>query len=669
MFKSIKFKLITLFVVLFIVTLFSVGFYVNYQTTRQIEKDVVSQTEGIVGGLENSIHLFLEKHSVSLEQIAASNTAALYLSEALKNGDQANQSRSRDLEKDFENYLNLYNDVSSIYIATANKKLKIVPYADLPDDFDPTTRDWYKEAYANPNEVIWSEPYVDTATKDTIVTASKAIQSGSEVIGVVGIDIRLTNITNMVKDVKINHNGFPFILSKNGIAIVHPTKRTKNLMEWPFIKEMYESKKKSGNIEYVLDGDDKLLVFDTVSETEWKVGAAYSFKDLMVSAEKIQFNLFIISIIALTLAIVITYFVAKSVTNPILNLKETVDKVATGDLRVKANVKTKDELGQLGQNFNQMIESMKGILTIVNKSVENVKESAESLSAVSEETNAASEEMAVAINEIAQGASQSAAEADAANQRSIYLSKLINDVTAKAEQMTQLADSADDVNKAGITQVRNLKESFQVSRGFIASMEKVIYDLEEKVEKIETVMKTITDISSQTNLLALNASIEAARAGEHGKGFAVVAEEVRKLAEQSVSATDEVRQTIADIQSGSIKAVEEINKTIATFEKQADVVSETEAAFDTISEVVEKMKQSILSIHKEIDSITESKEEVVSAIQSMAAVAEQAAASCEEVSASTDEQLRALQSVADSAEHLSELSNELKGVVQKFRID
>ncbi|WP_410489394.1 methyl-accepting chemotaxis protein [Bacillus sp. DTU_2020_1000418_1_SI_GHA_SEK_038] len=316
-----------------------------------------------------------------------------------------------------------------------------------------------------------------------------------------------------------------------------------------------------------------------------------------------------------------------------------------------------------------MLGNMKSVLMFVNYSVNNVKESAESLSAISEETNASSEEIAAAITEVAKGATTAAQEAEAANQLSEHLSNKINEISAHATDMTNLAEKADEMNQSGIHQVNHLKGSFTESHKYLDSMEEVIHDLEEKIQQIELVIKTITDISSQTNLLALNASIEAARAGEHGKGFAVVAEEVRKLAEQSVVATDEVKQTITTIQSGALLAVESMNKTKENFSQQADAVNTTESSFHSISEIVEKLRQSIFQVHDEMDHIAVGKADVLNSIHSMAAMAEQSAAACEEVSASTDEQVTAIQSVAESAEQLTELSDELQKAVAKFKLE
>ncbi|MDQ0271949.1 methyl-accepting chemotaxis protein [Cytobacillus purgationiresistens] len=665
MFKSIKSKLILLFVTLLMVTLTVVGLLVNSQVEKQIYDGVTSQSKGLAAEMRNSIQLYTERYSTDIQQMSLSKQVKDYLHDVI-DSKEGNES-IKDLESEFTNYIGINENISSIYAASVNKQLKIIPDADLPADFDPTSRDWYIDAAANPDEVIWTEPYEDPATKEYIVTASYAVKEGSEIIGVLGLDIQLAELTAMIGNVDTGYDGYPFIFSKEGVAIVHPEYRNENLMEYPFIQAMYDSEQDSGVSEYEFEGDEKLLVYETVRGTSWKVGMAYSNAKLLESAVKMQFVITVISLIALFISATLVYFIANQLTKPLITLKQGVNQFAEGNLNVHTNFTSKDEIGELGRHFNLMVDQMKSVLTTVNDSVKNMKESAESLSAVSEETNASSEEMAAAVNEIATGATKSAEEAESSNLLSVQLSNRINDISKQTTSMTHLAVRADDINHAGIEQVAHLKDSFDTSKGFMKSTEEVINNLEDKVKKIEKVMTTITDISTQTNLLALNASIEAARAGEHGKGFAVVAEEVRKLAEQSVMATDEVKSTITDIQEGASSAVDSMEKTKKNFEQQTAVVNHTEVTFNSISELVEQMKESILYINGEVDKIAKDKEEVIQSIQSMAVMSEQAAASCEEVSASTDEQVHAIQSVAGSAEHLTDLSNELTQVVNKFK--
>ncbi|RLQ93982.1 methyl-accepting chemotaxis protein [Falsibacillus albus] len=670
MFRSIKTKLIititTLFIFSFVIMISIAGWQINTKT----EDNVIIQANGIVQVLNNSTETFLNEYQRSVEQIASSPTIQDYSKGMLaeKRNKDALSSLHNQIDDFLTKYVKTYDDVSSIYLASPTKELQIVPHVDLPKDFDPTSRPWYQDALKSPGTVTWSEPYMDQATKEYVITASVAVMDGEQVLGVVGSDIKLSDLTSKMKKLDVGYDGYPFMMTNKGTAIVHPTEQGKDLSKQPFIKNMLKSNKKTGTIEYKLDGEGKILVYNTVPSTSWKIGASYKKKNLLELAADVQKMLIIMGIIIVILAIFILTFISMRITKPIEILKNQLNLVAKGDLTGEVPVTSKDEMGELSKNFNQMIHSMREMIALLTRSVSGVRESSEELSAVSEETNASSEQIAFAVNEIASGASKSAQDAESASLKSGELSDQINSIHSKATTLAAIAQQAETANKKGSEQIHQLNDAYDRSQEFMESMEQVITDLGQKVEKIGVVMETITDVSSQTNLLALNASIEAARAGEHGKGFAVVAEEVRKLAEQSFEATNDVQHTIADIQEGSRKAVESMLQTKEIAKHQTEAVKLTDQTFEQLASFIKKMEQSILKVYADVEDVTKSKEEVVEVIQNMAALAEQTAAACQEVSASTDEQLRAIQTVSESAEQLTSLSQELQGVVKKFEI-
>ncbi|MHA7138396.1 methyl-accepting chemotaxis protein [Rossellomorea arthrocnemi] len=667
--SSIRMKLIVIISILFMVSLAVIIAITSLQTRMKTEKEVIDQTQGIVGELNNSVQLFLGQYEKSIDQYSISNSLKDYAKAQLQTESGGeNTELFANIQSDFDNYLSLYQEATSIYFASPNKKLKIVPSVSLPSDFDPTSRDWYKNAEEVRAGVVWSEPYVDTATEEYIITASRAIVSDNKVVGVLGVDINLTKLTDRVSEMDIGYNGYPFLIGLDGTAIVHPTKRGEDLSKLPFISKMLASEKDSDTIRYELDGDEKVLVYSTVPKTNWKVGSAYSMKDLIQSSKEIERLLIVTALITLAVMLVLIVLISNKITKPIKQLQKTVTDVSTGDLSIQSEINSKDETGLLASDLNKMIVNMKDTIQVVQQSIYNVRESAEGLSAVSEETNASSEEMAKAVTEIATGASQSAADSDRAHHQTEQLGTRINGVYEKSKAMSEMAGQADVMNQSGLNQVKELENAYHSSSEYISSMEKVILSLEAKVKTIESVMGTITDISSQTNLLALNASIEAARAGEHGKGFAVVAEEVRKLADQSVKATEEVKRTIIEIQQGSHQAVDEMVKTKETFEVQNEVIERTNHVFDQTSQLMKSMQDEIERMYEEVGQINLEKDEVVNVIQMMAATAEQTAASCEEMSASTEEQVRAVQSVTEAAERLTDLSQELQSSIERFKI-
>lgn len=639
----------------------------SYQLKEKNENDVIQQSESIVSELSNNSEQFLNRIASGIEQLSFNETVEQFSTTDLQVNEDDSDSEliaiTSRLNNQLSSYVETYKESTSVYVALENRTIYIVPIVDLPADFDARTREWYQLASKDSSKVHWSEPYIDVATNEYVITASKGYSNG-----VAGVDVKLEDLTNQLSSVDLGYKGYPVMLSANGLGIIHPDKKGKDLSAEPFAEKTLSSSNESGVVPFTQDGEDFLFIYEKVPSTGWIIGAIYDQSVIAKASNDIIYSLLLTGLITLLIVIVLLYFISARFSKPILHIRDVVSEVAAGRLDIRANVKTKDEIGELGEQLNLMITKLHNILQVVQQSVMNVRESAEGLSAVAEETNASGEQVALAANEIAVGATRSAEEADSANKRSNELSIQINHAADQTHEMSKVASQAEEMNKNGLTQMVKLQDFHQSSSSSISSMQDVINGLGEKVQTIETVMSTITEISNQTNLLALNASIEAARAGEHGKGFAVVADEVRKLAEQSVQATNEVKKTIQLIQEGSRSAITEMSKTNEIFTQQSEVVHETSKIFAQISSFVSQMQVSIISIVKEIEEVTNSKDDVVKVIQEMAAMSEETAAAAEEVSASTDEQLRAVHTVSESAEHLTRLGEQLQEAVDRFKV-
>lgn len=651
--------------VLFLIGITVMTFISSTQVKNKTEESLIESSGALVNEMGFAIENFLGQYEKGLGQMSTAPTIVGFTD---PDADKEAASSVASLEKEFESFLGFYEDSTSIYFSLPTKHTTILPSADLGSDFDPTTREWYTDAAKTPDAVQWTSPYIDQATGEFVVTASKAVESNGKLIGVIGLDIQLTALTEKISASEIGYGGYPVIFDDKGTTIAHPTLQGENLMDLPFIAQMYNEGKEGGAIHYNHEGDAKSNIYTTIPNLGWKVGAIYDQKNISAMANDLRNSMLIVALVTLLFIFAVLYFMISRMIKPLGQLNSLMDSVSKGDLTVRSEIQTNDEIGELGDNFNIMIDNMNAIITVVNGSATNVRASSESLSAVTEETSASSEEVAHAVNEIAHGASRSAEDAETVTERSDLLGQQINDITVKAGVMTDIAIKAGDMNTTGQHQMVELKTSFSDWETDLQSMSEAIGTLEEKVGAIGGVMDTITEISAQTNLLALNASIEAARAGEHGKGFAVVAEEVRKLAEQSARSTGEVQVTIRELQEESRQVSAQMASTRENFVRQGVVVNDTEMTFSEISTLMADMQDSIDSVSAEITTVATLKDDVAETIQTMAATSEETAAACEEVSASTDEQLRAIQSVTDAAVTLTELSEELSTAVNRFKV-
>jgi methyl-accepting chemotaxis protein len=405
-----------------------------------------------------------------------------------------------------------------------------------------------------------------------------------------------------------------------------------------------------------------------------------------------------------------------------IEMSEISNEIAKGNLTV--NVTPHSEKDVFGNSFVHMISNLRDQIGQLARASENLGNSSTELAVISNQAGQATSQIAATIQQVASGTTQQSQsvsltassveqmtrtiqgvasgaqdQAQAAAKASVstgQLSGSIQQVTGNAKAVTEQAQKAAQAAQDGQIKVEETIRGMQSIRSSVEQSSVAIEEMGKRSDQIGMIVETIQDIASQTNLLALNAAIEAARAGEHGKGFAVVADEVRKLAERSASATQEISTLITSIQNTVNEAVSAMQSSAQQVENGVNQANQSGFALSTILETIETVTQqaqqaaqaaetmnyasnelvsavdSVSAVIEENTAATEemtaSSFEVSQAIENIASISEENSAAVEEVSASAEEMSAQVQEVSASAQALASLAEELRNIANQFKL-
>lgn len=499
----------------------------------------------------------------------------------------------------------------------------------------------------------------------------------SQIIGTKNADGTRT-ITN---DITYGDNFYFYAVTEDGIAVAHPTIEGDSTLDLQtaegryFMKEIIDKANHGGGFvgyDWPLPNEPNTIAPKIAYATKdsnwgWVIVASTYEMDFNAGAKNVLLYAFIVTVLAVSIGIVLFWFFSGRMTSYIRRIMVMTSDIAKGKLTGEdIPLLTKDELGTLATNVNNMKQSLNEMVGNTRDSSLQMRESSETLSAITEQTTASADEIHLAISAISSGAVTQAEEAEEAITKVEALSTLIATTTHAYSEITTSMNTIISSQTTGQQRVEQLKEGSLQFTAVIDELRTNFSGLTTQMQEIQNIVQTITSISEQTNLLALNASIEAARAGEHGKGFAVVAEEVRKLAEQTNSATSHVRGVLHRIEADATNADTKMQHTLALSSSQVLAIDEVHNAFNQLSAAITSISEHLTALDNSMVAMSDNRLIVVKAINEIATVATASAAATEEINASIDEQKIAVTSIMHSSVQLHTEAERMHELVERF---
>ncbi|NLB83856.1 MAG: methyl-accepting chemotaxis protein [Synergistaceae bacterium] len=544
--------------------------------------------------------------------------------------------------------------------------------AKLLERSDPTTS-WFWTPLTT-GRGFWGD-IQKTPTGEDEVAYTMPVMIEGKVIAVAGLTFSFDFVRDALKSVKIYDTGYAFLLNRNLKYLYHPTLS----FEGPDFREINNGSlaqygddvltKGNGRIDYPWEGQQKSMTYATLGNG-YILFTSSTVEESLGAVNNLRKAIYLGIALVLLVAVVVVILFSRSISKPLQRLSAQAKHVADSkDLTSTVTADTSiEEIRDVAAAVNGMIAATSAIVGDILANSRNVLSRAEDMSAASEQSSASIHEVITLVGKVATNTQETASAIQEAN---AGVEEVASASQAGARAAAETGERAAEITGAAEKGGEALDEMSKLIDTVSRSGEQVsgaVGDLASSVSGITGFVNTITQIADQTNLLALNAAIEAARAGDAGRGFAVVAEEVRKLAEESNRAANQVGKVIGDISAKTENALKDQKGSAEQIGRLVERAKETKAVIDDVITKMGSISENVQSIAATMEEQSASAEEMTAGMDHVARAGAEIQEEVDHINQTMEEQGRVTENIARAAGELLRLSEAMEQSVGQFTI-
>lgn len=548
--------------------------------------------------------------------------------------------------------------------------------------YDPRERSWYKKAVESNGNIIITPVYISTNGQPVISLAKTIMDTNNSILGCIGLDINLTDLTSFIGSVKVGNTGYCMLIQDDGMILAnakHSEYNFKTLNETNLAAFTEIGKTSNGSMLVTLDGKMVKTYIFPLPDLGWKLVIFVEQNEILSLFYALVRIMVLIGLAMFVLYFTLAFIAARALKRYFTRLETLLGKIAAGDLTDRIKVKRNDEIGRLMTHLNMATEHSHTMLAAL-------REEADKMTAIGSDLSSNMEETATAVKQISSNAAmvkekalmQAAGVTETAatgEQIQGKLSLLVEGITRQSESITQssalITSTAENmlrINKI-LSQndelIKTVYGQMKAGTDGARAANEFVKKIAERSEALLEASQVIQNIASQTNLLAMNAAIEAAHAGESGKGFAVVADEIRKLAEESNmqgkqigAVIKESTEIIAQVSEAGIQAEK-------TFTDVYGLISNISKKEDSIVNLMREQEENGAQVLSAIETINKVTRDVSSASVEMLEGGKQITAEMQKLAEITRETTDSMTEIASGAEQITDAVEEVVSLAEQ----